>query len=265
MTTLDGRNDGALRTSTWNYLERLICHLLSQAPSRSSRRRAGGDQVGARRGMELPARGIDFGAAVGHYYASNGSPLALRCADLGLCRATPGRWDPFRPAIRERPGRRSRHFLPLGRYQQTYFTRRFPSGDRQRTYSLRSTPDTDVKSGHAGVWPSSRAVKKKSAETDKMAAEPIVEGARAVQEHPGDRSGTQTATRGAPRSAPTTTDGPDANPRVGKRVNDVLHRQITNVHGKPLLFREMEQRRREGSWHGWASHGTRSAPSTGTA
>ena len=52
-----------------------------------------------------------------------------------------------------------------------------------------------------------------------MAAEPIVEGARAVQEHPGDRSGTQTATRGAPRSAPTTTDGPDANPRGGKGVN----------------------------------------------
>ena len=32
-----------------------------------------------------------------------------------------------------------------------------------------------------------------------MAAEAIVEGARAVQEHPGDRSGTQTATPGAPR------------------------------------------------------------------
>ena len=52
-----------------------------------------------------------------------------------------------------------------------------------------------------------------------MAAEPIVEGARAVQEHPGDRSGTQTATHGALRSAPTTTDGPDANPRAGKGVN----------------------------------------------
>ena len=106
-----------------------------------------------------------------------------------------------------------------------------------------------------------------------MAAEAIVEGARAVQEHPGDLSGTQTATRGAPRTAPTTTDGPDANPPGGKGVKpfnrqaayDVLHRQITNVHGKRLLLRKMEQTRREGSWHGLASHGTRFAPSTGSA
>ena len=191
--------------------------------------------MGARRGMELPARGIDFGTAVGHYYASNGSPLALRCSDLGLSVSrAPGFWR--RPAaIRERPGRRSRHFLPLGRYQQTYFTRRFPSGDRQRTYSLRSTPDTDVKSGLAGVWPAFRpAVKKKSAETDKMAAEAIVEGARAVQEHPGDRPGTQTATRGAPRTAPTTTDEPDANPRCGKRVNWQVYGNVHFQHVEPF-------------------------------
>ena len=65
-----------------------------------------------------------------------------------------------------------------------------------------------------------------------MAAEPIVEGARAVQEHPGDRSGTQTATRGAPRSAPTaddharrstdSTDEPDENPWLGKGVNKLI-------------------------------------------
>ena len=52
---------------------------------------------------------------------------------------------------------------------------------------------------------------------------------------------------------------------IGNIVHDVLHRQITNVHGKRLLLRKMEQTRREGSRHGWASHGTRSAPSTGTA
>ena len=47
-------------------------------------------------------------------------------------------------------------------------------------------------------------------------------------------------------------------------VWDVLHRQINIVHGKRLLFRKMEQTRREGSRHGLASHGTRSAPSTGS-
>ena len=70
-----------------------------------------------------------------------------------------------------------------------------------------------------------------------MAAEPIVEGARAVQEHPGDRSGTQTATRGAPRSAPTTTDGPDANPRPGKRVKIETYRHTPcDARSVPVCF-----------------------------
>ena len=49
------------------------------------------------------------------------------------------------------------------------------------------------------------------------------------------------------------------------RLHDELHRQIGNPVRSGLLLRENEQTALEGSRRASASHGTRSAPSTGTA